>query len=102
SPGYRVRVVPGRDHRWRAPRRHPIDSAPRAPENRSAVMALDASLDRDELLTLIRNALDEDLRYGPDVTTVATVPADAVSKASVVSRQHGTVAGLDVGLLVLD
>lgn len=65
-------------------------------------MALDAALDRDELLTLIRGALDEDLRYGPDVTTVATVPAAAVSKASVVSRQHGTVAGIDVGLLVLD
>ncbi|MEV6219161.1 carboxylating nicotinate-nucleotide diphosphorylase [Nocardia sp. NPDC051833] len=65
-------------------------------------MALDAALDREELLTLIRSALDEDLRYGPDVTTVATVPADAVSKASVVSRQHGTVAGLDIGLLVLD
>ncbi|GEM34947.1 putative nicotinate-nucleotide pyrophosphatase NadC [Nocardia neocaledoniensis NBRC 108232] len=65
-------------------------------------MALDAALDRDELLTLIRTALDEDLRYGPDVTTVATVPADAVSKAAVVSRQVGTVAGLDVGLLVLD
>ncbi|WP_410876832.1 carboxylating nicotinate-nucleotide diphosphorylase [Nocardia sp. A7] len=65
-------------------------------------MALDTTLDRDELLTLIRTALDEDLRYGPDVTTVATVGADAVSKASVVSRQHGTVAGLDVGLLVLD
>ncbi|MEV6064265.1 carboxylating nicotinate-nucleotide diphosphorylase [Nocardia asteroides] len=65
-------------------------------------MALDAALDREELLTLIRTALDEDLRYGPDVTTVATVPADAVSKASVVSRQVGTVAGLDVGLLVLD
>ncbi|WP_336086909.1 carboxylating nicotinate-nucleotide diphosphorylase [Nocardia sp. SSK8] len=65
-------------------------------------MALDAALDRNELLTLIRGALDEDLRYGPDVTTVATVPADAVSKASVVSRQHGTVAGIDVGLLVLD
>ncbi|MFD3509518.1 carboxylating nicotinate-nucleotide diphosphorylase [Nocardia sp. NPDC058666] len=65
-------------------------------------MALDATLDRDELLTLIRTALDEDLRYGPDVTTVATVPEDAVSKASVVSRQDGTVAGIDVGLLVLD
>ncbi|MFC6014533.1 carboxylating nicotinate-nucleotide diphosphorylase [Nocardia lasii] len=65
-------------------------------------MALDPTLDRDELLTLIRTALDEDLRYGPDITTVATVPADAVSKASVVSRQHGTVAGIDVGLLVLD
>ncbi|MEU2033972.1 carboxylating nicotinate-nucleotide diphosphorylase [Nocardia amamiensis] len=65
-------------------------------------MALDAGLDRDEVLRIIRAALAEDLRYGPDVTTVATVPADAVVKASVVSRQPGTVAGLDAGLLVLD
>ncbi|MGQ4599882.1 carboxylating nicotinate-nucleotide diphosphorylase [Nocardia sp. R6R-6] len=65
-------------------------------------MALDAGLDRDEILRIIRAALDEDLRYGPDITTVATVPVDAVVKASVVSRQPGTVAGLDAGLLVLD
>ncbi|MFI9510906.1 carboxylating nicotinate-nucleotide diphosphorylase [Nocardia sp. NPDC052566] len=65
-------------------------------------MVLDNGLDRDEMLRLIRTALDEDLRYGPDITTAATVPADAVVKASVVSRQPGTVAGIDVGLLVLD
>ncbi|WP_280502828.1 carboxylating nicotinate-nucleotide diphosphorylase [Nocardia farcinica] len=65
-------------------------------------MTLDAALDRDAVLALIRTALDEDLRYGPDVTTNATVPADAVSKAAVVSRKPGTVAGIDVGLLVLD
>lgn len=65
-------------------------------------MALDTALDRDELLTLIRTALEEDLRYGPDITTAATVPADAVVKASVVARQPGTLAGLDIGLLVLD
>ncbi|MET9491450.1 carboxylating nicotinate-nucleotide diphosphorylase [Nocardia sp. NPDC006630] len=65
-------------------------------------MTLDAGLDRDEVLALIRRALDEDLRYGPDITTAATVPADAVAKAAMVSRQPGTVAGLDVGLLVLD
>ncbi|WP_330231916.1 carboxylating nicotinate-nucleotide diphosphorylase [Nocardia sp. NBC_00508] len=65
-------------------------------------MALDAGLDHDEVLRIIRAALDEDLRYGPDVTTTATVPADAVVKASVVSRQPGTIAGLDAGLLVLD
>lgn len=59
-------------------------------------------LDRDEILTLVRVALDEDLRYGPDVTSTATVPDGAVAKASVVSRAHGVVAGLDVGLLVLD
>ncbi|CCF62756.1 carboxylating nicotinate-nucleotide diphosphorylase [Nocardia cyriacigeorgica] len=65
-------------------------------------MGLDVGLGREEVLALIRTALDEDLRYGPDVTTVATVPEDAVVKASVVSRQPGTVAGIDVGLLVLD
>ncbi|MEU8901672.1 carboxylating nicotinate-nucleotide diphosphorylase [Nocardia sp. NPDC048505] len=65
-------------------------------------MALDPALNRDEVLALIRTALDEDLRYGPDVTTMATVPADAVVKAAVATRQPGTLAGLDVGLLVLD
>lgn len=59
-------------------------------------------VDRGEVLALIRTALDEDLRYGPDITTAATVPEDAVATASVVSRQFGTLAGLDVGLLVLD
>lgn len=59
-------------------------------------------LDLDEIRTLVRVALDEDLRYGPDVTSTATVPADAVAKAAMVSRSAGTVAGLDVGLLVLD
>ncbi|WP_225729442.1 MULTISPECIES: carboxylating nicotinate-nucleotide diphosphorylase [unclassified Nocardia] len=65
-------------------------------------MTLDPNIDRDEVLRLIRTALDEDLRYGPDITTAATVPADAVVKAAMVPRQPGTVAGLDVGLLVLD
>ncbi|MGW6694657.1 carboxylating nicotinate-nucleotide diphosphorylase [Rhodococcus sp. NPDC054953] len=59
-------------------------------------------LDHDEIRTLVRVALDEDLRYGPDVTSTATVPADAVASASVVSRAAGVVAGIDVGLLVLD
>ncbi|NMN94946.1 carboxylating nicotinate-nucleotide diphosphorylase [Antrihabitans stalactiti] len=63
---------------------------------------LDEHLNLDEVLRVIRTGLDEDLRYGPDVTTTATVSADAVAKASVVSREDGTVAGIDVGLLVFD
>jgi nicotinate-nucleotide pyrophosphorylase (carboxylating) len=59
-------------------------------------------LDADEIRALVRVALDEDLRYGPDVTSVATVPEGAIAKASVVSRSTGVVAGVDVGLLVLD
>ena len=51
---------------------------------------------------LIGRALDEDLRYGPDVTSLATVPADAVTTARMASREPGVVAGVDVALLVLD
>lgn len=50
----------------------------------------------------IRRALEEDLRYGPDVTTLATVPAGAVATASMVPRQPGVIAGVEVALLVLD
>lgn len=51
---------------------------------------------------LIGRALDEDLRYGPDVTSLATVPADAVTTAKLASREPGVAAGVDVALLVLD
>ncbi|SPM27327.1 carboxylating nicotinate-nucleotide diphosphorylase [Mycobacterium terramassiliense] len=50
----------------------------------------------------IRRALHEDLRYGPDVTTQATVPAGAQATASMVPREPGVIAGVDVALLVLD
>ncbi|MGO9927987.1 MAG: carboxylating nicotinate-nucleotide diphosphorylase [Mycobacterium sp.] len=49
----------------------------------------------------IRRGLQEDLRYGPDVTTLATVPAGAVATASMVPREPGVIAGVDVALLVL-
>jgi nicotinate-nucleotide pyrophosphorylase (carboxylating) len=47
-------------------------------------------------------ALDEDLRYGPDVTTLATVPEDATTTAHMATRESGVAAGIDVALLVLD
>jgi nicotinate-nucleotide pyrophosphorylase (carboxylating) len=50
----------------------------------------------------IRRALQEDLRYGPDITTLATVPTGAVASASMVPREPGVIAGVDVALLVLD
>ncbi|MFC7962200.1 carboxylating nicotinate-nucleotide diphosphorylase [Rhodococcoides kroppenstedtii] len=59
-------------------------------------------VDRDEILDVVRRALAEDLRYGPDVTTLATVAEDARTRAAVVSRAQGTVAGVDVALAVLD
>src|ERR1700694_3368384 len=51
---------------------------------------------------VIARALEEDLRYGPDVTTLATVPADATTTASMITREPGVIAGTDIALLVLD
>lgn len=55
-----------------------------------------------EAREVIRRALSEDLRYGPDVTTEATVPADATTVAAMVSREPGVAAGVDLALMVLD
>ena len=62
-------------------------------------------LSADELTEarrVIAGALEEDLRYGPDVTTRATVPPDATTSAEMVTREAGVVAGVDLALLVLD
>lgn len=55
-----------------------------------------------EARAIIARGLDEDLRYGPDITTVATVPEGTTTTAAVVTRAEGVVAGIDVALLVLD
>ena len=63
------------------------------------------ALSEDELAearATIARALDEDLRYGPDVTSLATVPADATTTASMVTREAGVAAGVDIAILVLD
>ena len=63
------------------------------------------ALSEDELAearAVITRALDEDLRYGPDVTTLATVPADASTTASMVAREPGVIAGSEIALMVLD
>jgi nicotinate-nucleotide pyrophosphorylase (carboxylating) len=54
-----------------------------------------------EARATIARALDEDLRYGPDVTTLATVRADTTTTAAMVTREPGVAAGVDVALLVL-
>ena len=58
--------------------------------------------ERAEALAVIRRALAEDLRYGPDVTTEATVAADARTEAAVVAREAGVAAGVDIAVMVLD
>lgn len=58
--------------------------------------------ERAEALITIRRGLDEDLRYGPDITTIATVPENLSTTAALVAREPGVAAGVDIGLLVLD
>ncbi|OBG80225.1 nicotinate-nucleotide diphosphorylase (carboxylating) [Mycobacterium sp. E802] len=55
-----------------------------------------------EARATIARAVEEDLRYGPDVTTIATVDAAAMTTAAVVNREPGVIAGVDIALLVLD
>ncbi|MGU3294897.1 carboxylating nicotinate-nucleotide diphosphorylase [Williamsia sp. M5A3_1d] len=59
-------------------------------------------LDAADVARIIATALDEDLRFGPDVTTAATVPAGARTTAVIASRDRGVIAGLDVALAVFD
>ena len=62
-------------------------------------------LSADELTVarrVIARALEEDLRYGPDVTTLATVPDDTTTTASMATREPGVIAGVEIALLVLD
>ena len=56
---------------------------------------------RADAVIAIRRALDEDLRYGPDATSLATVPADARATARLATRADGVIAGLPLIPLVL-
>jgi nicotinate-nucleotide pyrophosphorylase (carboxylating) len=63
---------------------------------------LAAGLDPGDAERAVREALDEDLRYGPDITSAATAGPDSRAVAGVVSREPGVLAGLPVALAVLD
>ncbi|MGV0382574.1 carboxylating nicotinate-nucleotide diphosphorylase [Corynebacterium segmentosum] len=51
---------------------------------------------------LIATALDEDFAYGPDYTSLATVPGEARCTAEFTAREAGTIAGLGLIEQVLD
>ncbi|GAA1352503.1 carboxylating nicotinate-nucleotide diphosphorylase [Saccharothrix algeriensis] len=61
-----------------------------------------AGLDPDDLRRVITTALAEDLRHGPDATTEATVPADAVAVAELTPRRAGVLAGVPAALAVFE
>ena len=70
-----------------------------SPETRAALR--DAGLEAGEVARVVTAALEEDFRYGPDVTSAATVAGRALT-ADVVARQAGVLAGVPVALAVLD
>jgi nicotinate-nucleotide pyrophosphorylase (carboxylating) len=57
-------------------------------------------LDPDDVVAVVRRALDEDLDGGVDVTSAATVPDEQRSVLDLVARVPGTVAGVPVALVV--
>jgi nicotinate-nucleotide pyrophosphorylase (carboxylating) len=60
-----------------------------------------AGLDPDETAAIVATALNEDFRYGPDVTSEATVGGKHIT-VEVVAREIGVLAGIPVALAVLD
>lgn len=60
-----------------------------------------AELKRDQVFELARRTLAEDLQWGADVTTAATIAADQWGTADVIARQPGCIAGIPVGVVVL-
>ena len=67
-----------------------------------AARLLAAGLDPEDTERVVRGALDEDLRYGPDLTSAATAAPDVRAVAGVAAREPGVLAGLPVALAVLD
>ncbi len=63
---------------------------------------LAAGIEPEDAERAVRGALDEDFRYGPDVTSAATAAPGARAVAGVVARRPGVLAGLPVALAVLD
>lgn len=61
----------------------------------------DAGLHPAHVAEVIDRTLDEDLSWGPDVTSDATLPADATGTADVVARRPGCLAGVPIAAAVM-
>jgi len=66
-----------------------------------AGLLAEAGLDPVQVEDIAHMAIEEDLDHGVDVTTVATVPEDAVCVGDFTAREPGTVAGLRIAEAVL-
>jgi nicotinate-nucleotide pyrophosphorylase (carboxylating) len=66
-----------------------------------AQLLADAGLDPVEVEDIAHLAISEDLDGGEDVTTMATVPEDAVATGDFTAREAGVVAGLRIAEAIL-
>jgi nicotinate-nucleotide pyrophosphorylase (carboxylating) len=66
-----------------------------------AGLLVEAGLDPVQVEDIAHMAIEEDLDHGVDVTTVATVPEEAVCVGDFTAREPGTVAGLRIAEAVL-
>ncbi|MEV6108963.1 carboxylating nicotinate-nucleotide diphosphorylase [Streptomyces sp. NPDC051940] len=66
-----------------------------------AELLADAGLDPVQVEDIAHMAIEEDLDNGVDVTTVATIPEDAVATGDFTAREDGVVAGLHIAEAVL-
>lgn len=69
---------------------------------RTTELLRESGLEVEDVLRVVRTALAEDLRYGPDATTASTVPAEAVAVGELTPRCPGVVAGIPAALAVFD
>lgn len=70
----------------------------------SSPSSSDLAFPVEDARRVVTGALDEDLGgpHGVDVTTTATIPESQTTRAAVVAREDGVVAGVDVIALTLD
>ncbi|MFW6599830.1 carboxylating nicotinate-nucleotide diphosphorylase [Propionibacteriaceae bacterium Y2011] len=61
-----------------------------------------AGLEPDHVRQLAHATLAEDLQWGPDVTTEATIAVDAATTATVVARETGVLAGIPIAAAVIE
>ncbi|WP_052866002.1 carboxylating nicotinate-nucleotide diphosphorylase [Streptomyces niger] len=66
-----------------------------------AALLVNAGLDPVQVEDIAHLAIEEDLDQGVDVTTVATIPEDAVATGDFTARDAGTVAGLRIAEAIL-
>lgn len=70
--------------------------------NLNTALSLNPSILEQELQTLIRKALDEDLNNHIDVTSHAIIAADAKGTAQIKAKQSGVLSGLAAAYAVFD